>query len=276
MVIEAKKVPRAARLICVLAAGDIGDLLDDVERGAGRSAIRATRSLIEHQVNMHTVLSSDVSADRYMAHLELGPLLLRDSYEAYYLDRNLARSVKHVAKKRARDAQPLWDAALSKYGPSFARQWSERNIRQRSGDAGRLDLYQMFRFASGVAHGSSSGSVGHYELHSDNLATYSAGRLPTLVPVALAYGAEAYLQMLTHLSDAQPDIDVDLSGHMLFRVLQEHSNAIHRASISVSKEACGATRLRLTLPLIPREGGGGIHVTQACPTCGAEHYPIRN
>ena len=98
MVIEAKKVPRAARLICVLAAGDIGDLLDDVERGAGRSAIRATRSLIEHQVNMHTVLSSDVSADRYMAHLELGPLLLRDSYEAYYLDRNLARSVKHVAK----------------------------------------------------------------------------------------------------------------------------------------------------------------------------------
>jgi hypothetical protein len=70
-----KDVHRAPRIILTLATSDLGDLAGDVRRGAGRSAMRAARGLIEAAISMHTVAESVDDADRYVAHLDFGPVL---------------------------------------------------------------------------------------------------------------------------------------------------------------------------------------------------------
>lgn len=246
-------VPRAVRLIATLAASDLNDLLDDVSRGAGRSAMRVTRTLIEHQVNMHTVLASSDDAERYMAHLDQGPLLLEDAPEGFFLDEGARRSVEHLARKQARDARRLWDASVDKYGKSFERQWHPSNIRDRSDAAGRPDLYRLYKFGSAVAHGSSAGATGQYRRDNDDLATYASGRVPALVPLALAVGTEAYFALLSHMREHLggdlPDMDtlIHAAGQTLFTVLRKHSPAIHRVSRAQSDRALNRSDRRTYL-----------------------------
>lgn len=250
--IDTDGIPRAARMILVLAAGDVGDLLDDVLHGAGRSAMRAARTLIEHQVNMHTVLASPDAAERYMEHLSLGPLLLEAAPEAFFLDKTLARSVKHAARKRAKKARPRWEAAVAKYGNGFKRQWHPANLHDRSDAAGRADLYEMYRFGSSVAHGSAAGSTGQFDLHDDDVATYAAGRVPSLVPVAFDIGVEAYVQTLTHIQAAHPSLDVATAGHAMFRLVRDHSNAVQRATRKVSRNVLNRGTITAYLAFSPR------------------------
>jgi hypothetical protein len=196
-IVTAPSVPRSVRLIYSLAASDLGDLFHDALRGAGRSAIRAARSVVEHAINAHSVIYDTDLSDRYMAHLSQGPLLLAELSIEELVESKVGRSVRHDLNKAAREARPTWDEAVRDFGPPFRKAWAVANLHDRAVTAGSEDLYTFYRLASSVAHGSAAGAAGHYKVHdAGEIATFSVGVSPTLVPVALACGVSGYLGCL--------------------------------------------------------------------------------
>ncbi|WP_426247111.1 DUF5677 domain-containing protein [Nocardioides sp. LHG3406-4] len=226
---------RAVRLIATLAISDVFDLIDEVERGSGRAAMRSARSLIEHAVNIHSVITSEEAAERYLAHLDQGPILLADAPEAPMLDTGPRRTVIRAARRAANAARSKWEESLERYGASFARQWHTANLYDRAAASGRGDLYDLYRVGSAVAHGSSAGAIGQFRLHDSDVATYAAGRVPALVPLALATGVEAYLQLLVHLEDKYPGFDANSPGSAVKHLVTLHGNAVWKAAQTATR-----------------------------------------
>jgi len=259
---------RAVRLLAVLAVGDLDDLFREVRLGAGRAAMRSARTLIEHCVNMHTVLQSEEAADRYIAYLEQGALFLNPPPGVELLSRGTRTAAVRQAERAAASAQPLWDDALAKYGRSFERKWHPATLYDRAVEAGDEELYQLYRVGSAVVHGSAAGAVGQFRLDSSgDVATYAAGRVPALVPHAFVIGADAYLRLLTHVMDARPTLDYSMPGSLVSQLLTTNIDAVWKLSVQVADHATqpvdekmasylafsrrGRTRWYLTLPEAP-------------------------
>jgi len=218
---------RAARVILSLAITDFDDLLHDCIRGSGRTAMRSARVLVEHTINIATVTGNEELARRYMDHLSLGDVLMADSeFPSLLLDHDRLAPTKHALKTAGRNALPIWHEALAKHGASFRRSWADRNLADRANMHGYKSLYDAYRIASLVTHGSAAGSSGHFWRTSIGTAAYSVGRSPAMVPLALAVGSTAYINGLHHLRTVDSSVETANAVEWVNKFMGEHYRAI--------------------------------------------------
>lgn len=212
-----KDVHRSIRVLLNLAVGDLGDLIEDARRGSGRSATRAARTLIESAINMHTICDSAEDADRYLAHLDLGPILLATIAPGHDLLPRAARSAYlHRLRREAKLVEGPWAEAMERYGSGFKRSWHPRNLRDRATAAGREEIYESYRVASLVVHGSAAGaSFGQLRVNTRDRLAFLTGRIPFLCPTALLLGIDAYLEVIKVVGASVPDVDISLAWDSL-------------------------------------------------------------
>lgn len=152
----------AVAIICNQAVNDFIEVLTACETGAGRTAVRACRSLLEHAANLATVLADQNLDERYLDHLDVSQLswgglsAVTDS-----LIGNDHRSDRHHRRKALRDGTARLETLAQKYGPSFARQWHPTDLRTRVAELGWPDeYYDYYRLSSAVIHGAAYGQSG--------------------------------------------------------------------------------------------------------------------
>lgn len=222
---------RAARLITSLSVSDFDDLCRDVGNGSGRAAMRSARTLIEHTINLATVLGSEEDATRYLRHLERGKILLSETpFLSAGLERRTAMSVEHGQRKMAREAQTVWRDALADYGPTFKRQWDRQSLASRSEQHGLDELYEAYRLGSSVTHGSAAGSFGHFYVMDGDIGSFAMGRSAQLVPLALMLGCQAQFTILDLLEQADPEFDMTGAKSSLSSLLGKYYRTIWRIS----------------------------------------------
>lgn len=194
----------AVRLIVNQAVADVNDLLRDIDRGAGRSAMRASRVVIEHAVNLRTVLDSPDSSERYTAHLHHGPVLAENlAIGLRHLSKKEARSERHRLHKHARESRPALDEAVRKFGNGFLRQWHPSNLHDRAQKQGQAALYEFYRYASLTMHGSPASIASARQEISDGVVRVSVGLSIRDMPTAMYIDLSAYLDVLQALEDAE-------------------------------------------------------------------------
>ncbi|WP_331759012.1 DUF5677 domain-containing protein [Streptomyces anulatus] len=154
---------KAAAIVGNHAFNDFDGLIDSLITGDGRNAARASRSLFEHLINYCEVASSEVAAERYIAHRAVTAESLSK------LNRGLTRlKGKEYRKERqrlsklGRESENDLRSAIAKFGKSFRRDWASRNLRDRAVAHGYGDDYEVYRLLSQVTHGSGGGVLGSY------------------------------------------------------------------------------------------------------------------
>ncbi|WP_144009145.1 DUF5677 domain-containing protein [Enemella evansiae] len=211
----------ARRIVTNQSVNDFFALLSEVQQGNGRSAIRSARSLVELSINLHAIASDDHAADRYYDHLDLAAILLADLKPGLnLLERRRRRSYKHRLAKGTQAARSRFASAEKKYGSGFRRGWASDNLRERARNAGLTDLYEYYRLASLVTHGSAGGSLGvikHRPI--EPRYTFRTGPALELVPIALLAGIQAYLALLRGISRFRPDLDLQLQTDDCLKLL---------------------------------------------------------
>jgi len=149
------------RLIVNQVVNDFLDLLGELKRGDGRPAIRTSRSIIEHAINLRTVAEDLPTAQRYLDHLDqIGVLVSRLDLSPLAFDGKDRRAEKHRLKKLGRDAERRFAEAEALHGRTFARQWHPKSVRDRADGFGWAEAYDLYRLASLVTHGSAGGALG--------------------------------------------------------------------------------------------------------------------
>lgn len=197
----------AAHVVCNQAVNDLLDLAYALQQGAGRSAMRAARSLVEHAINLRTVLESPTEAQRYVDHLEQGAALLLEMAPGAELLRGSERKAyQHTLEKTGRAATNKFERAVEQYGPGFRRGWSSMNLRDRATRHGLANLYTFYRLASLVAHGSAGGVLGTRRSQGDGWVTHRTGPALELAPIAMWGGLNAYRSMLDAVESKQSDL----------------------------------------------------------------------
>ena len=202
----------AGRLIFNQAVNDVLQLLIDLSSANGRTAIRTARSLIEHAVNLRTVIGDLTEAQRYVDHLDQGPALLLDlKVGLSLLKGNDRKAYEHRLNTFGKPAKRRLKHAVEQWGQNFKRDWATTNLRLRSENAGLDDLYQLYRLASLVTHGSAGGSIGTVR---DSSAlkglTYRLGNALELAPIAMFAGLKAYLSVLQSVQSFRQDLLVSV------------------------------------------------------------------
>ncbi|MEU3348786.1 DUF5677 domain-containing protein [Streptomyces sp. NPDC006700] len=154
---------RSANVVGNHAFNDLDSFIDCLFSGDGRSAARASRSLFEHLVNYCEVMSSPEAAERYMEHKGVTADLLGNlTHGLRYLRGNDHKQERsRLAKLKRESLRPL-RAALSRFGASFRRDWSSRNLYQRASAHGYESHYDTYRLLSQVTHGSCGGVLGSH------------------------------------------------------------------------------------------------------------------
>ena len=229
-VLPGSEVSSAVKLILNQGVNDFIDLVSNIQDGSGRPAIRASRSLIEHAVNMWTVVENPKQAARYLDHLELGPaLMFEQQIGADLLDKVSRRGYLHALKKSGQHARARFEDKVKVYGPSFRRGWADQNLRTRAEAAGLGQLYPYYQLASLIAHGSAGGNVGSRSVDSQNRTTFRTGQALELAPTALEMGMRAQRALLAGLQRELKSLDIatyeaGLSG--LFALWPKYARAI--------------------------------------------------
>ena len=155
-------VDHAVRLIVAQFATDFVDLLKDIDQARGRSAVRTARSMMEHAINLATVLEDAAEAARYVAHLDLGYILAEDTLPLAFegwIPGDFLRDMKHRLKVDAREPRKRFALATERYGRNFRRSWSTKNLHDRAKDQDVLGMYDLYRIASLTAHGSAGATI---------------------------------------------------------------------------------------------------------------------
>ncbi|MGY0537728.1 DUF5677 domain-containing protein [Nocardioides sp. YJ-D4] len=201
----------AVRLLLNLAVNDFRDLLEDLKRGAGRSAMRTARSLIEHAINMHVIADDLAEASRYLEHLDRGPAILVELEPGFAriekANKKAGSSYRHALRKYGAAANRRFAKAVAQHGPWFRNGWTTTKLRDRAVGSGLEHLYPYYQLASLVVHGSSGGALGTVRNHSDGRSTYRTGPALEIAPVAMWAGLAAFRDVLSGLRKARPDID---------------------------------------------------------------------
>jgi hypothetical protein len=197
----------AIRLIFGQSVGDLIDLIRDVQAGSGRAASRAARTLVEHAINIRSVAGDLAIAQRYLDHLDQGPLLaeqLEIGFNA--LHPKTIRSHRHAVRKAAREARPRFEAALANYGSGFANSWNPKNLRERAEDQGQVNFYYYYKQASLIAHGSAA-ATWRTRTHNKYGPLHTVGLDFESAPEALVVGVLAYYEILDLLAEVGVDAD---------------------------------------------------------------------
>lgn len=200
----------SVRLLFNLAVNDLFDLLDDLRVGSGRSAMRASRALVEHAINMHTIVGSLSEASRYAEHLDQGPALaleLRVGHDR--LNGAERRAYLRSLSKVGEAARERFETAVAEHGAWFRRGWTQSNLRDRASRTGLDHIYRYYQLASLVTHGSAGGSVGTVRNSAINTRTFRTGPALDLAPVAMWSGLAGYREVLTGLAKVRTDIGFD-------------------------------------------------------------------
>lgn len=167
------------------AINDFTSLISRLEEGDGRNAARISRSLYEHLVNYCWVAAHDEGRERYIAHeavtLDLISTMRRG---VMLLSRVQRRRELHRLNKIERENRKGLQAAFVKYGPSFTKDWSAVNLRQRAEICGFGSSYDTYRLLSQVTHGSFGGTLGTRR-DSQKLPVHRVG--PSLELAVLSY-----------------------------------------------------------------------------------------
>ncbi len=152
---------RAVALIANQISNDFTDLIDELVRGRGRPATRTARALVEHLVNLASVLDSADMRERYEAHAMIVGQLEASARIGLDLlsGEDLAREEGRLSALRKETSSGA-DNALTKYGPRFKASWSPKNLFDRASSFALLPYYNYYRLASAVLHGSASGTLG--------------------------------------------------------------------------------------------------------------------
>ncbi|MFC6155865.1 DUF5677 domain-containing protein [Kribbella jiaozuonensis] len=224
---------KAPKLIFTQAVNDLIDLLAEIQSGRGRAAIRTSRALIEHAINLHTVTVDLQQAQRYLEHLDLGKaLMLELEIGADLLDRRSKSQYRHSLKRVGRGARQRFEQARANWGSGFSRGWSNQSLATRAARYDLDHLYEYYRLTSLVTHGSAGGILGSIrDHHEGEISTYRTGQSLELAPVALHIGIVAYMDALTALAGLREDLDVEdymLGVGVLVNVWPEYYKALTR------------------------------------------------
>lgn len=197
----------SVRLLFNLAVNDFRDLLEDLNSGAGRSAMRAARGVIEHAINLHAVTTSLREATRYMEHLDQGAALMMGLAPGESrLPRRRRSAYLHALRKVGRPAERRFELARDEHGSWFARGWSPTTLRVRAEQHGVAHLYDYYRLASLVTHGSAGGALGSVRDHPEGFRIFRTGPALELAPVAMWAGVAGYREVLAALGRVRDDL----------------------------------------------------------------------
>lgn len=158
----AQRAPsHAAAIIVNQAVNDGQDLLIELVRLRGRPATRAARALVEHVINLRTVVSDPVAADRYVSHRAVAAQVEAEAEIGLTrLQGGEHRAERHRLRKLARDSTAEAREALGRYGTRYRRSWAADSLLDRAGKVGLSDLYGYYRLSSMVLHGTVGGAAG--------------------------------------------------------------------------------------------------------------------
>lgn len=210
---------RSVRLLFNLAVNDFLDLVTDLKRGAGRPAMRAARALIEHAINMHTVVDSIGNARRYLDHLDQGPAIALDLRVGEdRLHGDARRAYVRALKKAGTGAHARFERAVQQHGTRFRRGWIEANLADRSSTYNLDHVYRYYKLASLVTHGSAGGSLGSIRDRTDGPSTFRTGPALELAPLAMWAGIAGYREVLSGLAKVRTDINFDAYSGALDRL----------------------------------------------------------
>lgn len=199
----------SVRLLFNLAVNDFFDLLQDLNSGSGRSAMRTARAVIEHAINLHTVAGSLAEASSYLEHLDQGPaIMLSLSVGADRLEKRARRSYRHTLNVTGAAAARRFDAAVAEHGSWFKRGWTPVSLRDRADSLGLASLYEYYRLASLVTHGSAGGALGSLRDHPAGYRVFRTGHALELAPVALWAGLAGYREVLRALQQIRSDLEI--------------------------------------------------------------------
>lgn len=212
------------RLVSSQAINDVVLLLGDLQAGRGRSAIRTSRALIEHAVNMYTITSSLCDAQRYLEHLDLGlAMMLEMEVGADLLDKRSRARYIHNLKRVGRGARGRFQAAQKNWGSGFARQWSPVSLATRAEAHGMASMYDFYRLASLVTHGSAGGVLGtrrQSKSGKTESTSFRIGPALEIAPVAMMAGLMAHFHFMYALSKVRPDVDMKPYNEPVFALLE--------------------------------------------------------
>ncbi len=141
----------SAVLVVNQAFNDFVDLCFDLLTCRGRSALRTSRAMFEHLVNLLDVESSPDAARRYIRHGSVAAQT--EARAAYGVDRlagSELKAARHALKKLARDSDEDYAAALSEYGSTFRSSWAGASLYDRAVATGLGEEYDFYRLASAV------------------------------------------------------------------------------------------------------------------------------
>lgn len=203
-----RSASHAGALIVNQSINDAQDMLLDLSGLRGRPATRAARALVEHAVNLHAVLSSPDSAERYHRHSAVASMVeARAAFGLSRLTGKENRSEAHRLKKLARDTHADFEAAVADYGSGYPRAWAAANLHDRASAAGLLDLYDYYRFSSAVLHGSAGGATGTVSAAYEE-PVHRTGPSLALCVTAFHEGLRALDEVVQQLQGARSDLDM--------------------------------------------------------------------
>ena len=187
------------------AANDFYDLGNELEAGRGRAATRTARALIEHTINFYSIASDDEILNRYGDQFSVSIVLEKNSMiGANELPKKERKVYLNNLEKSAKEHQKKSDAAISKYGSSFRRQWHQVNLYDRAVQHGIQDLYDYYKMASVVMHGSSGGAKGTlFSIEGQSI--YRLGPALNLCPLAYREGIRAFSMLVEKMGDVIPE-----------------------------------------------------------------------
>ena len=185
------------------ATNDFLDLLYDLLVGRGRSALRTTRSLLEHLVTSRDLLTDRHLEERYLDHRFVVEAIAAtlDLGDEQFSGKELL-AARHRRRTWQRDSARAADEVTKKYG-SFA-QWNPASLLDRATAHGVGRYYEFYRYASGLLHGS-SGAVAGTMIERDGRSIHRLGPALAVCPIAYRYGVEIFRLFLEGMTASIPD-----------------------------------------------------------------------
>lgn len=133
---------RAVQAIFTQASNDFVDLLFDAASGRGRPAVRAARTLFEHQLAALDVEADPELAHRWLDHLPMAGLAeAKLSLPEKHLRGTILKGFRHRAKRLLADSERHARRVMARWGPGFQRQWHPRTVLDRATNHGLTDHY---------------------------------------------------------------------------------------------------------------------------------------